>query len=104
MKFPQDAARLMGRLQALDARAKAAEEAILAAAHKREAVVCARMEKLRPRVLLKRGAAREYQVLALERRRLAMVIGMARSHGARGVHEGAAPDKIEKNAEMSVRA
>lgn len=80
MDFARDSARLMGSLHGLQSRTDAAERRILDAALERDATVRARMEELRPQVLTRSGASREYQVLTLELRRLALVIALARSH------------------------
>ena len=87
MDFAKDAGHLMGRLHGLSARTDAAERKILDAALARDAAARQRMEELRPQVLTVPGASREYQMLALELRRLALVIQMARTHA--GAMDGA---------------
>lgn len=77
--FGGEYARLMGKLHVLSERTEASERKILAAAEAREAVVIKRMQTVKPLVLTKSGASREYQTLVLERRRLAMVIESARA-------------------------
>lgn len=80
MDFEKDAAKLLGGLHGLSARTDAAERKILDAALARDAAVRQRMEELRPQVLTTAGASREYQTLALELRRLAIVIETAHKH------------------------
>lgn len=72
--------RLLGKLHGLSARTDAAERRILATATKREGEVRQRMEELRPQVLTTKGASREYQTLALELRRLTLVIQTAQQN------------------------
>jgi anti-sigma factor RsiW len=71
---------LLGKLHALSARTDAAERKILERALQRDEEARQRMEELRHQVLTTPGASREYQVLALELRRIALVIQMARQH------------------------
>jgi len=78
--FAAEAARLLGSAQAMSVKTEAAEKKILQAAIARDKVVRARLEELRPLVLVQPGASHEYQVLTLELRRLALVIEMARKH------------------------
>lgn len=59
------------------ARTHASEQRILARAQAREAEVTDRLDKLRPQAMTDDGAAKEYQVLTLERAKLAQVIGLA---------------------------
>lgn len=80
MGFAESSAKLSGSLHAMGTKTDAAEKRILDAAMKRDAAARARMDELRPVVLTQAGAAREYQALALELRRLALVIEMARRH------------------------
>ena len=82
MGFAENSAKLTGSLHALHAKTDAAEKRILDAALARDAVARARMDELRPTVLTQAGAARGYQVLELELRRLALVIEMARKNTA----------------------
>ena len=82
MGFAEDSAKLSGSLHAMGAKTDAAEKRILDAALKRDDAARSRMDELRPVVLTQAGAAREYQVLALELRRLALVIEMARKNTA----------------------
>lgn len=71
-------AHLIGKLHALSLKTDAAERRILDAAMARDVVARDKMEALRPQALLDGKAAADYQALALERRRLAMVIAMSR--------------------------
>lgn len=68
---------LLGDLSALSSRTLASEKRILARAQERESEVEAQLDKLRSQAMTDDGAAREYQVLVLEKAKLAQVIGMA---------------------------
>jgi len=76
--FHAESGKLLGRAQAVIAKSLAAEQKILDGALERDKAVRERMEQLRPLVLVQPGAAHEYQVLALELSRLALVIELAR--------------------------
>ena len=68
------------RLAGLAARTHASEQRILARAQARESEVANKLEQIRPLAMTDDGAAKEYQVLTLERAKLAQVIGMAQQH------------------------
>lgn len=68
------------RLAGLAARTNASEQRILARAQARESEVDSRLAQLRPQAMADDGAAKEYQVLTLERAKLAQVIGLAQQH------------------------
>lgn len=69
---------LFGDLAALSARTDAAEKRIHDRAVERDGEIAARMDELRPLVVSDEAAADEYRKLALERGKVAHVIGLAR--------------------------
>lgn len=80
MDFAAQTSQLAGKLHALSARTDAAEKRILQTAQEREEAVLARMQELRPTAITNAASSGEYQTLAIERRRLSLVIAMARTH------------------------
>lgn len=84
MDFAAQSSGLAAKLHALSARTDAAEKRILQAAQARELEVRARMDAMRNSAMTNGHASREYQTLAIERRRLALVIALAREHAATG--------------------
>lgn len=71
---------LLGELSALSSRTHASERLIHDRAVARDAEVASKLDALRPQTLVDDGAAQEYQVLTLEKAKLAQVIALARQH------------------------
>lgn len=74
--------RLLGNLAALSARTDAAERQIHDRAVERDGEIMARMDELRPKVMLDDRAALEYKGLVRERGTVARVIGQAQERMA----------------------
>ena len=70
----------LARLAGLAARTHASEQRILARAQARESEIDGQLEQLRPQAMGDDGAAKQYQLLILERAKLAQVIGLAQQH------------------------